>query len=869
MDEEKESLVNTYNPKRIEEKWLENIISENHIEGIDYYSIAIPPPNVTGNLHLGHALNSTIQDILIKYNSLIGLNVRWTPGTDHAGIATQLLVEKALAKEGVDSSKLSNEELINKIWDWKRNNGNEILEQLKKLGLSCNWSKVKFTLDDDMTYAVNTAFIKLYNKGLIYKEKTLINWDSKLKTAISDLEVISEEKKGMLYSFKYQLVDSDENIIVSTTRPETIFGDTAIAVNPNDIRYKSYIGKKVVNTFNNRDIPIIADEYANMEKGSGAVKITPGHDFNDFEVAKRHNLEMINILNDDGTLNENTTKEYQGLSVLEARDKLLNFMQEEGILVSIEEVINTIPKGDRSGEVIEPLLKDQWFLDVKNMAEKSIKAVENEEITFKPKFWENTYFEWLKNIKPWCISRQILWGHQIPIWTCKNGNSIAGYNEKDAKEKYIDKYNTTPEGTLKREQDVLDTWFSSGLWPFSTLGWPENTNELKNFFPTSILVTGFDIIFFWVSRMIMMSLELTNKIPFKTIYIHNLIRDSKGKKMSKTKGNVIDPLDLIEQFGTDSLRFFLASNISPHSDIKLANNSLEPARNFMNKIWNANKFVKFHTKEKPNENLKLTNFYDAWIVDKFSKLIKSYEIAINNCEIEKASSLLYKFFWDDFCDWYIEIVKVEFESNSNSQDSKNIISNILNDFLILIYPFCPFISSEILSFHSTNIKETLVFPKSTKYSVVPTNDFERLQDFVVAVRSLRKNLSIPPQDKINVYVAGEDNFLNTNIRFLKKLAGINEIIFVLDSKGRYVTNVSKFYKVSFELNDSMNIKEQKAKLLKDLSAVKNDYKKSDAKLRNNKFLDSAPEDVILREKRILNESTKYIENLENILNQLK
>lgn len=868
MDEEKENLFSNYNPERIEEKWLDTIISENNIDGTDFYSIAIPPPNVTGNLHLGHALNSTIQDVLIKYNSLIGLNVRWTPGTDHAGIATQLLVEKALNNEGVDSSKLSNDQLIEKIWDWKQKNGNKILEQLKKLGLSCNWSKVKFTLDDDMTYAVNTAFITLYNKGLIYKEKTLINWDSKLKTAISDLEVISEEKKGKLYSFKYQLVDSDDNIIVSTTRPETMFGDTAIAVNPNDNRYKSYIGKKVINVFNKKHIPVIADEYADMEKGSGAVKITPGHDFNDFEVAKRHNLEMINILNDDGTLNENTPNEYQGLSVLEARDKLLNFMQEANILTSIDDVINTIPKGDRSGEVIEPLLKDQWFLDVKGMAERSIKAVEDEQITFKPKFWENTYYEWLKNIKPWCISRQILWGHQIPIWTCKNGNSIAAYNEEDAKKKYFNKFNNNPEGSLKRETDVLDTWFSSGLWPFSTLGWPGNSNELKNFFPTTILVTGFDIIFFWVSRMIMMSLELTNQIPFKTIYIHNLIRDSKGQKMSKTKGNVIDPLDLIKQFGTDSLRFFLASNISPHSDIKLAKNSLEPARNFMNKVWNANKFVKFHTKEKPNNDLKLNKFYDAWIVNSFSELIESYQIAINNCEIEKASSLLYKFFWDDFCDWYIEIVKVEFESNPKSEDSKNVICTILNDFLILFYPFCPFISSEILSFHNKNMKENLIFPEHSKYGRSSTIDFERFQDFVVAVRSLRKNLLIPPQDKIKVYVDDEDNFLNRNIQFLKKLAGIDEIVSTTNPGVRLVTNVSKFYKVSFELNDSMNVEEQKAKLLKDLDTIKKDFKRSDAKLKNKKFMDSAPEDVVQREKRILLESKRNISNIESILDQL-
>ena len=864
--------IKAYNPKEIERKWVDSIsISRDFDYSKKVFSLAIPPPNVTGSLHLGHALNSTVQDVLVKYYYLKGFNIQWTPGTDHAGIATQLLVEKSLSKKGINLKELSNDELIKEIWKWKEINGDQIINQLRTLGLSCDWDEKKFTLDQDMSHAVNKAFIELFNEGLIYKQKTLVNWDPVLRTAISDLEVISVESKGYLYFFKYFLEDSDEYIIVSTTRPETAFGDTAIAVNPNDDRYSHIVGKKVINVFNNKKISIIADDYADINKGSGAVKITPGHDFNDFEIAKRHGLEMINILNDDGTLNKNVPDDFRGLSTIEARDKILTFMKEKDMYEGEEEVINTIPKGDRSSAVIEPLLKYQWFLNVKDMAEESMKAVKRGDIEFKPKFWENTFFEWMKNIKPWCISRQIIWGHKIPVWTCNNNFSIAAQDEKTALLEYKKKFNKSPDN-FTQETDVLDTWFSSGLWPFSTLGWPKNNKKFENFFPTSILVTGFDIIFFWVARMIMMSIKLTKKIPFKIVYIHNLIRDHKGHKMSKTKGNVIDPLELIDQHGTDSLRFYLSSNLSPHNDIKIGKNSLDSYKNFMNKIWNAYNFVKINSEGYEIKNqLKPKNFYDFWIISRFSDLLSKYETYIENCEIEKSATEIYKFFWDDYCDWYIEISKISF-LNSENKNTKEILLNIFHDFILLLFPFCPFISSELLSqINKSNKNKEL--PDKNKYNFESFDEmkFNVLQDFVISVRSFRKNLSIPPAEKIDIFIEKNNKyyeFIIENSTLISKLINLNSIKNYDMKDKMFITTVSRYFKISIRKTSDMDIVSQKNKLLKDLVVINKDLERVSNKLKNSKFLESAPEEVIEREKRICSQSEIAKENIENILNQL-
>ena len=870
-------LSQKYIPKIIEDKWANQVIANDSFANDEAcYSIAIPPPNVTGNLHLGHALNTTIQDILMKFYSLNGAETSWSLGTDHAGIATQLLVEKSLIKKGVNPKEISREDLLQHIWKWKAENGEDILNQLKILGLSCNWEDSKFTLDEDMSNSVEEAFIRLYDKGLIYQEKTLINWDTKLKTAISDLEVISENRKSSMFSFKYPVKDSTSFITVSTTRPETVFGDVAVIVNPNDDIHKDFVGKEILSPFNGNIIKIISDEYADMTKGSGAVKITPAHDFNDYEIAKKYDLAVINILNDDGTLNDYVPEQFRNLSVLKAREKVVEYMNKIGIFVKEEKVSNTVPIGDRSGEVVEPLLKNQWFLDVKEMANKSLNVVQDGTVKFKPKFWENTFFEWMNKIQPWCISRQIIWGHRIPVWHSDDGKSVAAKNLTMAKEKFLKKYNEEKE--LSQDNDVLDTWFSSSLWPFSTLGWPEETAEYKKYFPTSLLVTGFDIIFFWVARMIMMSLELTGKVPFKVVYIHNLIRDKKGQKMSKTKGNVVDPLDLIAKYGTDALRFFLSSNISPHSDIKLSPNSLEPYKNFMNKIWNAGKFIDLN-KVDCQSQLGNDSFYDAWISYRFNNLLDKYKVHIENCEVEKASYELYHFFWDDFCDWYIEIAKISFTNskNFNTTNTKNNMKDIFCRYLNILYPFAPFISLELKdNFDKDSInKKFTSLPE--KLTIEYTGDFQKevqlVKDFTIGIRSLRKNLLIKPSDKIVCFYNNSSSNMNefllenkTLIESLCNLASFTELD--NDTSNDLISNLTPSGTVSFLKSSDVDFSTQINKLKKDLASLERIYNLSKSKLENKGFLDSAPENVVEEEKAKANDTGESIDDIKSLISQL-
>ena len=876
MNQKNKNSSQPYSHKEIESKWLESITQNTTLSSEATYSVAIPPPNVTGNLHLGHALNTTIQDILVKFNSLNGLDVRWTPGTDHAGIATQLLVERSLNKKKIKTKDMTRDELLNHIWEWKKENGNSILEQLRKLGLSCSWNNIKFTLDDDLSNSVNEAFIRLFDKGLIYREKTLVNWDIYLKTAISDLEVISETRKTKLYYFKYVIKDSNDFITVSTTRPETVFGDVAVAVNPKDDLRKKFIGKTILSPFTNKELVVIEDEYADIEKGSGAVKITPAHDFNDYEIAKNHNLKLVNILNDDGTLNSNTPTDFQNLSVLDARKRVLELMKELDIYEKEEDIKNVIPVGDRSGVVIEPLLKDQWFLNVEKMAIQSKKAVEDEKIIFKPKFWENTFFEWMENIQPWCISRQIIWGHRIPIWKNKsNDKYVAAKNIDEAKNKYQEKYKEIVE--LTQESDVLDTWFSSGLWPFSTLGWPNESEDYNKYFPTTILVTGFDIIFFWVARMIMMSLELTQKIPFKTVYIHNLIRDGKGDKMSKTKGNVIDPLTLIDKYGTDSLRFYLSSNISPHSDIKLSNSSLDPYKNFMNKIWNAGNFVILN---KGNDtNYSNTTFYDSWIINEFNNLLTRYNHHLENCEVEKAAYSIYHFFWDEFCDWYIEIAKISLTKLDEDViiNSKTVMKNIYLSFINLLYPFCPFISLELKEKIEPESKNKIFQKLPQKLNHFYSGDYESeiqlIKDFTNGVRSLRKNLMIQPKDKIVAYYSTNSKnyeFLVENKFIIESLCNLQSFnLLDKNSELKLISNVTSSGSISFEKSSNHNFSKQILKLNKDLVSLEKSLNLTKSKLENKGFLDSAPEDIVNEEKLKETSISSTILEIKDLIFQLE
>jgi valyl-tRNA synthetase len=658
------------------------------------YSIMMPPPNVTGSLHMGHALTFTIQDILIRYHRMQGKEVLWQAGTDHAGIATQMVVERKLAEQGIDRRTLGREKFIEKVWEWKKESGGSINNQLRRLGASADWSRERFTMDEGLSKAVKKVFVDLYNDGIIYKDKRLVNWDPKLLTAISDLEVEQRDQEGSLWHIKYP-IDKDNFIVVATTRPETLLGDSAVAVHPDDTKYKNLIGKLCQLPLVDKNIPIIADEYADPEKGSGAVKITPAHDFNDFEVGKRHQLEFINIFDEFAKINENAPKRFQGLDRFEARKLILEELTQLGLLIKEEKQEMVIPYGDRSGVIIEPWLTDQWFCNAKKLAIDPIKSVKENITTFVPKNWENTFFNWMENIQPWCISRQLWWGHQIPAWYGPDNKSFVALSQEDAKLMAQNHYGKEVE--LKQDEDVLDTWFSSALWTFSTLDWPNNTYELDRFYPGNVLVTGFDIIFFWVARMMMMGSHFMNETPFKDIYIHPLIRDEKGQKMSKSKGNIIDPLVLLDKYGADTLRFTLTALLNPGRDVKLAEERVKGYKSFTNKIWNAANFL----------NLNDVKFIDQidfdtinldsskWILKEFEEVQKKYFANIEKYQFHEIASLIYHFTWHTFCDWYIEFIKSDFKDPKKSDETKKISGWVFVQTLKLLHPIMPFITEKL------------------------------------------------------------------------------------------------------------------------------------------------------------------------------
>ena len=704
--------------KKISDFWIKKgLFKPKKNKSNKKFSIVIPPPNVTGRLHMGHALNNSLQDVLVRFNRMKGLETLWQPGTDHAGIATQAVVENNLLKEGIKKNDLGREKFIKKIWDWKEESGGIILDQLKKLGCSCDWSRTRFTMDKDLSKAVIKVFVDLYKNKLIYKDKKLVNWDTKLQTAISDLEVNQKDVQSQLYYIDYTIENSDQKITIATTRPETMMGDTAVAVNPKDERYVNLVGKNVLIPIVNRTVKIISDNYADPEQGSGAVKITPAHDFNDYEVGKRNKLEIINIFEENGKINKNGIKEFHGLDRFEARKLIIKKLKDKGSLVKIENIKNKVPYGDRSNTIIEPLLTEQWFVDAKKLSKKPIKIVKEGKTTFFPSNWSKTFFQWMNDIEPWCISRQIWWGHRIPAWYDNENNIYVGFDETEVRE-YYDLDNRK----LSQDEDVLDTWFSSSLWPFSSLGWPNDSEDLKKHFPTSLLVTGFDIIFFWVARMIMMSIEFTNKIPFKDVYVTGLIRDENGQKMSKSKGNIIDPLDLvygisqdelvdkrtanlmqeglaekiekktrnqfpkgIESYGTDALRMTFFSMATHTKDISFEFGRLKGFRNFCNKIWNAARFIDGYPIEK--EIFDAENDIDKWIYDEFRKTKEQINKNIIEYRLDFAVNEIYEFFWSKFCDVYIEECK-------NSGNTAN-LRPLLNEILHVMHPFAPFITEEI------------------------------------------------------------------------------------------------------------------------------------------------------------------------------
>jgi valyl-tRNA synthetase len=822
------------------------------------FSIVIPPPNVTGSLHMGHALNNSIQDLLVRYHRMNNYETLWQPGTDHAGIATQALVEKKLATEKIDKNKIGREKFIEKVWEWKEEYGDIIINQLKKLGCSCDWSRNAFTMDANLSKSVIKVFVDLYNKDLIYKDKKLVNWDTVLKTAISDLEVDQREVNSKIYYIKYPIDGTDKFITIATTRPETMFGDTAIAVNPKDKRFKPFVGKTVTVPIVGRIIKIIEDDYADPEQGTGALKITPAHDFNDYDVGQRNNLEIINIFTESGKINDNATKDYVGLDRFEARKKILKELKAKDFFEKEENLKNKVPYGDRSNSIIEPFLTEQWFADAEKLSVKAKEVVNSKKTNFIPENWSKTYFQWMNNIEPWCISRQLWWGHQIPAWYGPDKKIFVANNEEDAKAQAKKYYNKDVD--LIRDPDVLDTWFSSGLWPFATLGWPENKDYVEKFYPTTVLVTGFDIIFFWVARMIMFGTEFLNKEPFKDIYVHALVRDEKGQKMSKSKGNVIDPLDLIEKYSADALRFTLLSMASPGTDVKLSEDRVKGYRNFLNKLWNANNFLVTNEcdltdiDKVPNLNINI----NKWI---YSELIKSktkIEKNLKDYRFDEAAKNAYQFAWNSYCDWYLELSKtILFSDNEEAiAEVKKVSSYIFKQILILLHPFIPFVTEEIWlkNKFDNSSKDFLMFanwPSGKINKNDSTEQVEKIIHIISDLRSFKNELNVSPGSFIDISIDKiNDNhkkFINNNEIIFKKLGRIKTIFNKdIDKPAATMVVTGDLFKIYFDKD--VDLKLIKENLTNKQNKLHEEMNKISQRLENKNFVDRAPKEIVEQEK---------------------
>ena len=859
-----------YNHK-IQEKKIYNFWEKNNLfkpsskKKKKTFSIVIPPPNVTGKLHMGHALNNSLQDVLIRYYRMRGYETLWQPGTDHAGIATQAIVEKNLAKEKINKNDIGREKFLEKVWEWKAESGGLILEQLKKLGCSCDWSRSRFTMDDQMSKAVTKVFVDLYNKKLIYKNKKLVNWDTNLQTAISDLEVMQHEVQSQLYYVKYAIFESQEQITIATTRPETMMGDTAIAVNPKDQRYKNFVGKFAIIPVVNRKIKIIEDYYADPDQGTGAVKITPAHDFNDYDVGKRNKLEVINILEKDGKINKNGIESYVGLDRFEARKKIINDLKSLNVLEKIESIKNKVPYGDRSNTIIEPLLTEQWFVDAKSLSKKPIQTVKKNKTIFFPGNWTRTFYQWMNNIEPWCISRQIWWGHRIPVWYGNDGKIFAAESVKDA-ERLAKKHYKDKSYNLTQETDVLDTWFSSALWPFATLGWPEKKNVLKKFYPTSVLVTGFDIIFFWVARMLMMGNYFLKETPFKKVYVHALVRDEKGQKMSKSKGNAIDPLELINEYGADPLRFTLISMASPGRDIKLSKDRVTGYRNFITKIWSANNFLKLnnckHKKQTNIKNVKLK--INHWIYFEFCKTNKLVNKHIEEFRFDEASRVLYNFVWHSYCDCYLEFLKPILDSkNKNSiLEAKQFSSYMLSNILKLLHPFIPFFTEYVWTENKFNkVQKTHlinanwpVFKKIQSHKK-NSEEIECIIEIISAIRSTKVQLNVPPKEFCDIIYFQESKkikkFIYNNMEIIKQVGRVNNIFLKPDKNKSIIQIVILKEKIGLKFETNIDLASQKDKLIMKLDQLDKKIITISQKLNNKNYVQKAPKNIVANDKLLL------------------
>ena len=925
-------MEKTYQPSEIEKSWYETWEANGYFapsgQGTPY-SIAIPPPNVTGSLHMGHGFNNAIMDALIRYHRMKGCNTLWQVGTDHAGIATQMVVERQLQAQGLTRHDLGREKFVEKVWDWKAESGGNITRQLRRLGSSIDWTRERFTMDEGLSKAVEEVFIQLYDEDLIYRGNRLVNWDPKLHTAISDLEVISEEENGYFWYFRYPLSNGDTTadgknyITIATTRPETMLGDSALAVHPEDERFKNLVGKTVQLPLCEREIPIIADDYVDPEFGTGCVKITPAHDFNDYEVGKRHDLEVINILTIDAAINDAAPKAYRGLDRFDARKQIVRDMETAGLLDKIEDHKLKVPRGDRSGVIIEPYLTNQWYVAVESLAKPAIEAVENGDIEFVPKNWENTYFSWMRDLQDWCISRQLWWGHRIPAWYDTDENIYVGKSEAQVREKY----NLAADLELRQDEDVLDTWFSSALWTFSTLGWPEDTEELKTFHPTNVLVTAFDIIFFWVARMIMMTLKFRKEIPFQKIYIHGLIKDGEGQKMSKSKGNVLDPIDLIDgieleklveqrtsgmmqpqmaakvekatrkqfpdgipAYGTDALRYTFYSLASTGRDINFDMGRIEGYRNFCNKIWNATRYVFMNVEgEQVNKPAGLNDYsrVDIWIQSRLQVTLKKVEDAIAIYRFDLVSQAIYDFFWNEYCDGYLELSKPVLWDDNASAAQKNAtrytLLDVLEKSLRMLHPLMPFITEEIwqkaapmLGIEGPTIM-LQPYPEADTSSIDETVDseVEWLKGVIVGIRNIRGEMNISPASNINVLLTRgseqDKNNLATNQQFLIKLAKLESVSWLDDPESAPPSSMQVVgdMEVLVPMAGLIDVDAELARLGKELDKQEKEIGRLSGKLGNTKFVDNAPLEVVAKEKEKLSNAQTTLNQLQDQVSKLK
>ncbi len=917
-------MEKSYNPAAIEQRWYQFWEEKSYFEpsggknadNRERYCIMLPPPNVTGSLHMGHAFQDTIMDTLSRWQRMKGAETLWQPGTDHAGIATQMVVERKLLAQGKSRHDLGREKFVAAVWDWKEQSGDTITMQMRRLGASVAWSRHRFTMDDDLSYAVTKVFVTLFNEGLIYRGKRLVNWDPVLHTALSDLEVITKQEKGKLWHIRYPRTDGRGYLVVATTRPETLLGDTAVAVNPDDERYRDLLGMELELPLTGRTIPIIEDEYVDAEFGSGCVKITPAHDFNDYEIGKRHGLPMINVLDADASLNQNAPEAYRGLDRFEARQKILGDLESQGLLEKTEDHNMMIPRGDRSNAIIEPYLTDQWYVKIAPLAKPAIEAVEDGRICFVPGNWSKTYFDWMHRIEDWCISRQLWWGHRIPAWYDPAGNILVGMNEEDARRRA----GLADEVELHQDEDVLDTWFSSALWPFSTLGWPEQTESLDRFYPTSVMVTGFDIIFFWVARMIMMGLKFMGDVPFRTVYIHGLIRDGQGQKMAKSKGNVLDPLDLIEgidletlvskrtaslmqprmapaiekatrkefpegipAFGTDALRFTFAALATTGRDIRFDLGRIEGNRNFCNKLWNAARFVLMQTDGSKIAAAKCPGTIDRWILSRLNNALAQIDQHLCDYRLDLAAQTLYEFIWNEYCDWYLEFAKPLLQTGSPSERSstRHTLLHVLETILRSLHPMMPFITEEIWQKVKTPLGiegDSIMmqpFPVTGSTDSEAEDDINWLKEVIQGIRRIRSELNLPPGKLLDVkFQIGTDTDRSRHARFSEVLSHLGRIQSAAwiaaetDTSQCAVALVGEL-KVLIPLKGLVDVAEEHARLNKQLDREQSDLKKSQGKLGNNRFIDHAPPAVIEQEKQRLLSHQAKVENLQIQIQRLK